>query len=395
MKKIFLAVTMIFGLLINSCTNKREGKPKVLVFSKTMGFKHSSIPVGMAAVQKLGAENGFEVDTTWNAELFNEENLKQYSTIIFLSTTGNVLDAKQEAAFERYIQSGGGYVGVHAATDTEYDWGWYNKLVGAYFLSHPSGTPEADFIIKDNSHISTNMFTDSVWHRTDELYNYKKINPDVNVLMTLDESTYEGGENGDFHPIAWYHEFDGGRAFYTGGGHTEESYSEELFLKHLLGGIQYAIGKNENLDYGKATSQIPPDVNRFSKIPLVGGEFFEPTEMAILPDNDILISQRRGEILLYKPDTDSLTQVALLDVYHKALNTPGVNAEEGLMGLQKDPNFATNNWIYDYYSPTGDESVNRLSRFKFKNDTFDMASEQKILDVASDREICCHTGGSI
>jgi glucose/arabinose dehydrogenase/cytochrome c551/c552/type 1 glutamine amidotransferase len=395
MKKVFVVIALVLGLVISSCSNKREGMPKVLVFSKTLGFKHASIPSGMAAIQKLGAENGFEVDTTKNADTFNEENLKQYSTIIFLSTTGNVLDAKQEAAFERYIQAGGGFVGVHAATDTEYDWGWYNKLVGAYFLSHPSGTPEADFIIKDTNHPSTQMFTDSIWHRSDELYNYKKINPDVNILMTLDESTYEGGENGNFHPISWYHEYDGGRSFYTGAGHTEESYSEDLFLRHLLGGIQYAIGENENLDYDNATSQIPPDGNRFTKVPLVGGEFYEPLEMAILPDNDILIAQRRGEILLYKPDTDTLTQVALLDVYHKALNKPGVNAEEGLLGLQKDPNFATNNWIYVYYAPTGDESVNRLSRFKFKDDIFDMASEQKILDVGSDREICCHTGGSI
>jgi len=396
MRTIPLLLLVIFGLFFNSCGNKtREGKPKVLVFSKTMGWNHKSIPAGVAALQKLGSENGFEVDTTKNGELFNEDNLKQYSAIIFLNTTLNVFEAQQEAAFERYIQAGGGFVGIHSATDTEYDWGWYTKLVGAQFQSHPSGTPEADFIIKDNTHISTQMFTDSVWHRSDELYNYKNINPDVNILMTVDESTYEGGENGDFHPIAWYHEYDGGRAFYTGRGHTEESYSEELFLKHLLGGIQYAIGANENLDYSKATSQIPPDVNRFSKVALVGGEFFEPTEMTILPDNDILIAQRRGEIMLYKPETDSFTQVAVLDVYDKTLNTKGVNAEEGLMGIQKDPDFATNNWVYVFYAPTGDEQVNRLSRFKFKDDVFDMTSEQKILDVGSDREICCHTGGSI
>ena len=396
MKKVYLLLAMICSLLIASCGNERQGPPKVLVFSKTMGFVHKSIPAGMTAIQKLGAENGFEVDTTRNAEVFNEDNLKQYATVIFLSTTGNILDAKQEAVFERYIQAGGGYVGVHAAADTEYDWGWYNRLAGAQFLSHPAGTPEADFIVKDNSHISTKMFTDSVWHRTDELYNYKNINPEVNVLMTLDESTYEGGENGDFHPIAWYHDFDGGRAFYTGGGHTEESYSEELFLKHLLGGIQYAIGDNEKLDYDRAVSQIPPDIDRFSKVQLVGGDqFFEPTEMAILPNKDVLVAQRRGEIMLYSDTTKELTEVAKLDVYHQTLNTPGVNAEEGLMGLQKDPDYATNNWIYAYYAPTGTEQVNRLSRFKFKDGVWDMASEQKILDVGSDREICCHTGGSI
>ena len=395
MKKYTILVLILVGLIFTYCSNKREGKPKVLVFSKTMGFKHASIPAGISALQKLGDENGFAIDTTKNAELFTDEILKQYSAIVFLSTTGNILDHKQEAAFERYIQSGGGFVGIHAAADTEYDWGWYNKLVGAQFLSHPSGTPEANFIVKDNSFIATKHLTDSVWTRTDELYNYKKINPDVNVIMTLDESSYEGGENGDFHPIAWYHDFDGGRAFYTGGGHTDESYTEADFIKHILGGIQYAIGDNENLKYDKAISQIPPDIDRFSKNVLVEGEFFEPTEMTILPNNDILVSQRRGEVILYKSDTKELSEVLKLDVYHKTLRTPGTNAEEGLMGIQKDPNFAENNWVYLYYAPTGDKEVNILTRMKYNDGAFDRASEQVILEVYSQREICCHTGGSI
>jgi len=394
MKKLAISLLLIFGLAQLSCNTKRAGKPKVLVFSKTMGFKHASIPAGIAALQKLGRENGFEVDTTKNAELFNEENLEQYASIIFLSTTMNVLDHRQEAAFERYIQAGGGYVGIHAAADTEYDWGWYNKLVGAQFLSHPAGTPEADFVIEDNSFIATKHFTDSIWHRADELYNYKKINPDVNVLMTVDESTYEGGANGDFHPIAWYHDFDGGRAFYTGAGHTDESFLEEDFLKHILGGIQYAIGENLNLDYSKATSQLPPDTDRFSKVMLSEGKFFEPTEMTILPNNDVLIGQRHGEVLLYNSATKEVTEVAKFDVYDKT-GIPGVNAEEGLMGLQKDPNYATNHWIYIFYAPAGDEEVNRLSRFKYTDGKFDMTSEQKIIDVYSQRQICCHTGGSI
>ena len=396
MKNYISLILGVFVIFFSSCTsNKREGEPRILVFSKTMGYKHASIPMGLQAIQKLGVENNFLVDTTKNAEVFNDDELKKYSAIVFLSTTGNILDAKQEAAFERYIQAGGGFVGVHAATDTEYDWGWYGKLVGAYFDSHPAGTPEADFIIKDNTFGATNMFADSIWHRADELYNFKKINPEVKVLMTVDEKTYQGGKNGEHHPMSWYHEYDGGRAFYTALGHTDESFSEELYLKHLLGGIKYAIGKNEILDYTKVTTQIPPDSDRFTKVPLKFGEFFEPTEMAILPNNDILISQRRGEIMLYKDSTQELSQVGLLDVYHKTLNTPDVNAEEGLMGLQKDPDFEKNHWIYVYYSPTGDKWVNRLSRFKFENDVFDMATEQIILEVDSQREICCHTAGSI
>lgn len=396
MKKIFNALLLGFALIIVSCGgNKREGKPKVLIFSKTMGFEHKSIPAGATAIQKLGTENGFAVDTTKNAALFTDDNLKKYAAVIFLSTTGNVLDQYQEAAFERYIQAGGGYVGVHAAADTEYDWGWYNDLAGAQFLSHPKGMPTADFIIKDKNFKATQFFTDSVWTRTDELYNYKNINPDVNVLMTLDESSYEGGQNGDFHPIAWYHDFDGGRAFYTGGGHADASFSEDLFLKHLLGGIEYAIGENLELDFSKATSQIPPDADRFAKVTLSEGQFFEPTEMTVLPNGDVLVAQRRGEVILYNDETKELSEVLKLDVYSKTLNTPGVNAEEGLMGLQKDPDYANNHWIYLYYSPTGDKWINRLSRFKFENGKFDEASEQVIMDVDSQREICCHTGGSI
>jgi type 1 glutamine amidotransferase len=137
MKKFLFLMVISAALVLTSCSHKRQGKPRVLLFTKTAGFVHSSIPTAIAAVQKLGAENGFDVDTTKNAAYFQDDSLKKYSAVIFLSTTGNVLDYRQEAAFERYIQAGGGFVGVHAATDTEYDWRWYGKLVGAYFKSHP------------------------------------------------------------------------------------------------------------------------------------------------------------------------------------------------------------------------------------------------------------------
>ena len=392
MKKIIWLGLVAITCFIVSCSKKRTGKPRVLVFSKTAGFIHSSIPNGIAAIQKLGVENGFDVDTTKNADVFTDDSLKKYSAVIFLSTTGDVLNNKQEIAFERYIQAGGGYVGVHAATDTEYDWGWYGRLVGAYFSSHPK-PQTAKFIIKDKDFLATSFFKDSTWQHTDELYNFKKINPDVKVLITIDESTYEGGTNGAFHPMSWYHDYDGGRAFYTELGHVEECYTEENYLKHLLGGIQYAIGSNNELNYGKAKAQFPPDEDRFTKTQLSLGEFFEPTEITVLPNLDIMIVQRRGEILLYKNETKKLKQVGFLDVYWKA-DAPGVNAEEGLMGLAKDPNFAKNNWVYMYYS-VADSAVNRLSRFTFKNDTIDLTTEKTVLEVKSQREICCHTGGSI
>lgn len=385
-------------LFLFAACSQRSGTPKILVFSKTAGFYHNSIPDGVAALQKLGAENGFEVDTTTDASLFNEDNLQQYSAVVFLSTTGDVLDIHQEADFERYIQAGGGFVGIHAAADTEYEWPWYGKMVGGYFSDHPGiqdphpNVQKGSIDIVDTKHPSTE-FLPSPWERTDEWYSYKDFNSDVKILMTLDEDSYQGGLDMGEHPIAWYHEYDGGRAFYTGGGHTSESFEEELFLRHLLEGIKYAIGSNKKLDYSKATSLRVPEENRFTKTTLALGQFTEPTELAVLPNFDILVAQRRGEVLLYKNGDSVVNEIAKLDVYWKT-EVQGVNAEEGLMGLQLDPNFEKNNWVYLFYSPT-DTSTNRLSRFKFQNDQLDLSSEQMILEFYSQRDICCHTGGSI
>ncbi|KAA5538842.1 PKD domain-containing protein [Adhaeribacter rhizoryzae] len=368
-------------------------QPKILIFSKTSGFYHTSIPKGRIALMQLARENNMEADTTTNPAAFTDANLKNYAAVIFLSTTGDVLNNAQEAAFERYIQAGGGFVGVHAAADTEYDWGWYGRLVGAYFLNHPK-QQDAVIQVTNRKHISTKHLPKK-WKRWDEWYSYKNINPAIKVLMNLDETTYEGGKNGKNHPIAWYHEYDGGRAFYTGLGHTDESYVEPQFLKHLLGGIQYAIGKNITLDYAKAKTQNVPEDDRFVKTLLAQGGFTEPTEMAILPNFDILVGQRRGELMLYTQKTGEVKEVANLNVFFKSTTMQGPgNAEEGLMGLAADPDYATNNYIYVYYAPA-DKVVNRLSRFVFRNGTLDKASEKMILEVTTDRHICCHTGGSI
>ena len=384
---VCIAIAFIFSF---GC-KQRSGNPRVLVFAKTAGFRHSSIPDGKAAIMKLGVENGFLVDTTENADMINEDSLKNYSAVIFLHSTGDILNGKQEADFERYIQAGGNYVGIHAASDAEYDWGWYGRLVGGYFLSHPE-QQEAVLNITDNSHISTKHLP-ATWKRKDEWYNFKKLNPEVKVLITIDEKSYKGGKNGDNHPMAWYHDYDGGRSWYTELGHTEESFKDDNYLKHILGGIQYAIGDNKALDYAKAKTGRVPDEDRFTKNMLTVGTLYEPTEMTILPNLDVLIAQRRGEFMLYKNSDKSVKQVGALNVYFKT-KTDGVNAEEGLLGLQADPNFDKNHFVYVYYSP-GDTSVNRLSRFKFENDVLDLKSEKVILELYSQREICCHTGGSI
>lgn len=385
---LFYCALLLFTAL--SC-NKRSGKARVLVFSKTSGFHHSSIPAGIAAIQKLGAENNFDVDTTTSGAYFVADSLKNYAAVIFLNTTEDVLDNNQEVAFERYIQSGGGFVGVHAAADTEYDWMWYGRLVGAYFNGHPE-QQEAVINVVDANNAATKHLPKQ-WRRKDEWYNFKKIDSGLHVLLTIDESSYKGGTNGANHPMAWYHAYDGGRAFYTELGHTEESYADPLYLKHLLAGIQYAIGDNKKLNYSNAKTPEIPEENRFVKTVLNQGNFYEPTEMAILPNLDILIAQRRGELMLYSDKTRQVKQVGFLNVYYQT-HTPGVNAEEGILGLTSDPDYKNNHFIYVFYSPA-DTSVNRLSRFEFKGDTLDTHTEKVILQFYSQREICCHTGGSI
>ena len=213
----------------------------ILVFHKTAGFVHKSIPAGIAAIKELARENAFAVEATDDAAIFNSKDLSRFKAVVFLSTTGDVLNDEQQSALEQYIRGGGGFVGIHAAADTEYDWPWYNELVGAYFKSHPK-PQQAAVVVKDKNHPATRHLPDR-WMRTDEWYNYKSIVTGIHVLCELDESSYEGGQNGAHHPIAWYREFDGGRTFYTGGGHTDEAYSEPEFRQHILGGILYAMGR--------------------------------------------------------------------------------------------------------------------------------------------------------
>jgi len=234
--KCTLAIAVL--LLITSAA---LAKNKVLVFAKTAGYHHKSIDVGIKAIQDLGAKYHFEVEATTDSTVFTLANLKKYDAVIFLNTTGNVLSDDQQKAFEQYIRAGGGFVGVHAATDTEYDWPWYNGLVGAYFNGHPK-QQEAVLTIVDPNNIATKHLPHT-WKRFDEWYNFKSMAKDLHVLITIDESSYTGGTNGANHPMAWYHTYEGGRAFYTELGHTDESYADPLYLQHLWGGMQYAMKK--------------------------------------------------------------------------------------------------------------------------------------------------------
>lgn len=358
---------------------------RVLVFSKTASFRHESIPAGKAAIIALGKAHGFAVDTTENAESFNEATLQNYNVIVFLNTTGNVLTDAQQLEMNRWIQAGGGFVGVHAAADTEYDWPWYGELVGAYFNGHPNDPNVRDAVVKkmNTTHPSVAHLPES-WPRTDEWYNYRDIQPEITVLLNLDESSYEGGTNGENHPITWYRDFDGGRTWYTGLGHTEEAWQDEDFLKLLHGGIEYAAGPGVPVNYNNAS--VAPEENRFQK-EVLAFNLNEPMELDIFPNGDVIFIERKGAMKLLKAGADSVRLVTQFPVFSEL--------EDGLLGLAIDPDYADNHWVYLYYSPVGDEPVQHLSRFTFDNDSLHYASEKVLLKVATQRDECCHSAGSV
>ncbi|WP_432955076.1 lectin [Micromonospora haikouensis] len=216
----------------------------VLVFSKTAGFRHDSIAVGTQAIRDLGAANSFTVTATEDAAQFTTANLARFEAVIFLNTTGDVLNDSQQAAFESYIGAGGGYVGVHSAADTEYNWPFYGNLVGAWFASHPA-IQQARVKVEDRAHAAT-AHLGQTWTRTDEWYDFRtNARSTAHVLASLDETSYSGGAMGGDHPHAWCKTYSGGRSFYTGAGHTQSSYSEAAFRAHLLGGIRYAAGRTK------------------------------------------------------------------------------------------------------------------------------------------------------
>src|SRR5262245_33992503 len=278
----------------------------VLVFSKTAGFRHDSIDEGLAAIQALGTANDFSVTYTEEATQFTDVNLAQYEAVVFLNTTGDVFNAAQETAFQNYIRAGGGYAGVHSAADTEHAWTWYDDLLGAHFASHPA-IQQATIKVADHVHSSTAHLPDR-WIRTDEWYNYT-VNPrgTEHVLMTLDESTYSGGAHGFDHPISWYKYFEGGRSWYTGLGHTASTYSESLFLDHLLGGIRFAAGQAP-ADRGATIN------SNWQKVQLSTG-LNNPVALSVAPSGDVYFVELAGNVKIYHPATGQTTLAGTIPVF--------------------------------------------------------------------------------
>ena len=384
---VIISLATVIGLSACS-TDVDKGPPSILVFSKTNGYRHQSIEAGVAAIKRLGTENNFTVTATEDSLMFNDDSLGTFDAVVFLMTTQDVLGEAEQVAYKRYIQAGGGFVGVHSASDTEYGWSWYGQLVGAYFVSHPGnpGIRETSLLVVDDSHESTHHLQ-STWTRSDEWYDMRFVSDDLIPVLDIDETTYKSPEENpaeDPRAIAWYHEFDGGRSFYTALGHTEESYSEPEFLQHLLGGIMYAVGDQSTLDYSRP-SVVPPE-SAFEKI-VLDENLNEPMELDFLGDDKIIFVERRGDVKIFNLDNGTTSVAASLVVYS--------GGEEGLIGVAADPDYATNHQVYLVHSDSTDSLVH-LSRFTMRDDQLDLASQVTLLSVPVDRgDACCHAGGSI
>lgn len=355
----------------------------LLVFSRTAGFRHDSIP---AAVEMLGtlSREGIRTVATEDPEVFTPDRLSEFDVVLFANTTGDVLDEEQQRALESFVRAGGGYVGVHSAADTEYEWPWYGRLVGAYFRNHPLLPVEVEVTVEDATHPTTEHLRPTFLF-TDEIYNFDR-NPRENhaILLTVDEEGFifpntDGGPSmGDDHPIAWHKDFEGGRSFYTNLGHRPETWSDPLFRRHLVAGIQWAAAAKQ---WNRITLTERPR---------------NPLAMEVAHDGRVFWVERAGELRIWDPKTGRVRIAARLDVSREG--------ENGLLGLALAPDFAASGYVYLYYAATdapdleaGTEDPageNRLARFRMSDPfTLDLASEEIVLRVPSARSN--HEGGDL
>lgn len=376
MKKILAG---LFVGLLTTVISFAQTPYKVLIYSATAGFRHDSITNGITTIQALGVTNNFTADATEDSNQFTDAILAQYKAVIFLNTTGDVLNTNQQAALQRYIEAGNGWVGIHSAADTFHNWAWYGGLVGSYFADHPA-VQQATIKVADRVDPSTSMLPKR-WVRTDEWYSYTT-NPrgTVHVLATLDETTYTGGTNGFDHPIAWSQNYDGGRSWYTGGGHTPESYAEPLFQAHLLGGIQFAAGVKP------AEPGSTLDSN-FQKV-VLDNNVSDPLELAVAQDGRVLYVERAGNVKVYNPTNSHITLAGHINVEEQV--------EDGLLGVALDTGFITNNWFYLFYSPNDTNSEQHISRFTLtSSNTIDMTSEKLLVRIPVIRGVGNHSAGCL
>ena len=397
LSNLFLPVFVFLFVLVGcgSEHNQQEidSQPlSVLIFSKTQGFRHHSIEPGIKHLSSSLAQKDILVTASEDAKLFNDSDLSTFSAVIFMNTTGDILNSQQQVAMERYIQAGGGFVGIHSATDTEWEgeWYWYRRLVGGVFAGHasiPSNVQTARVQVVNNGHPSTAHLPDN-FLVVDEWYDFKSLSDRRTDLLKVDEKSYQGGGHNGYHPIAWYHDFDGGRSFYTGIGHNADIFTNSIYMQHVLGGIEYAIGDNVR-HYAKSR----PEPNRFIKETLLEG-LNEPISLDITQNGSgVIFIERKGKVNWFDVASGALIEIGQIPVY----SAEGFG-EFGLLTVALDPDFDVNKHLYMMYnfpSPVADAGpLQRVSRFTLAHGLLDLASEIIMLDATND-DTCCHTGGNM
>ncbi|HZB76151.1 MAG TPA: ThuA domain-containing protein, partial [Solirubrobacteraceae bacterium] len=368
---------------------------RVLLFTETAGARSDAIPAATAAICEASGARGIAVDRTEDSTAF-DEHLAAYDAVVFLHTTGDVLTDAEQTVLEGYVRGGGGFAAIGAAAEAEPFWSFYGTLVGSRVGARTAEQP-ATVETYDPANPSTKQLPRR-WTITDSWYTLPS-NPraNVHVLAGLDETTYDPGAGamGRDHPISWCKDVDNGRSWYTGIGHSSALYASAEVRQHLAGGIQTAIGG--------ADVECGATIWRNYQKTLLTKEVGEPMDLAVLPGGRVLSTDRRGRVRLYDPAGGTVSLAAELDVY--------AGEEDGLQTVTLDPDFATNQWVYLYYSrpesapcSQADQlggvlkcGVNRLARFKWDEatDKLDLATEQSIIEVPTQRDLCCHVGGDV
>jgi len=363
----------------------------VLVFSQAEGAKHDSIPAGIKAIESLVRRAKFNMVLSEDASAFSDASLAKYQTVVFLNTSGDALNAEQQIAFERYIQAGGGYVGIHAAAEAKAiegrEWFWYQRLVGAAIATSPNNEEEVGLLKLAEANQSRAQDLPAQWQLSDEWLDYRRMSKNLNVLLTVTKDEKEGTTAvASAQPVVWYRNFDGGRSFYIGLGHSQASYEDANFIALLRGGIEYALGEGAPLDYSRSR----PEAWRFTRT-VLDSNLNEPLKIAFSPQGDLYFIQRGGDFLRY-----DFEQGKSVVVHHFDVRT---FAEYGLLGFAFDPDFANNHWLYVYrtvaHKNTG---LHVLSRYQLKDGVLDEKSEQILLSAAADgddSQATAHTGGDM
>lgn len=386
---VLALLALVLGLGVASPPPAEAAPYRVLVFSKVTNFEHESIPAGIAGIKKLGEENGFEVEASDDATVFSDANLARFQAIVFNNTnstpeSGDLLNASQRAALQKFIRAGGGWVGLHAASASERDWDWYEGLTGAIFDKHPA-VQTGRVKVLDQAHPSTKGLPE-LWERSEEWYNWRT-NP-TGKVHTLAQIKVNDGitglDEGVDHPWSWCQNYDGGRSWFTAGGHDSAAFEEENFREHLLGGIEWAAGN-------KPGDCSATKTGAFTRTQLAT-DLSDPFELAVTSDRRVIYIERTGKLQIIDQTTQQ-TSTAM----DFAFDLKMTEQSDGLLGLALDPDFDENNWLYLLHSDKEKKQLN-LSRYTLTGNTVDPASEKRVLEFATDRNEAranSHMAGSL